>query len=510
MKYLPEIIRVLDRFREPRVETLDASFRSRIREKSYLLYDGIRSGTFANDSIAADVIYKTASTDPRYTTLKGNLKRRLLNSLFHLNLRRAGFSEAGQAAYFVKKRAFLVHTLVTLGARSAAMRLAERNLEISTKFQFIDVAYEMALLLRTNAALYVRPAAYERYDTLVKHFLRLLTEEQIAWEYFDRVNMTLNRFTGGRRRFAETFATYESKLDALLHPESSFTFRLNFYRVKGATLGVSGKHLERIQWMDDACEYLRSVPHLAQRLRFGEFKMQQLDSYLRIGSMQKAEAVATECLDIFQVHTGGRQNFSLQEYRFLIYANTLRFDEATAIYFEVTGHFDFQSQPEVMLERWKIYEYYLHFALIRDGKKSPFQHRFRIDTLLAQTPASGQDKIGMNIALRILQILYLLEDRRLSEIFDRMESLQQYRARYLVAKVTRASSLFLKLMKIMENNSFAFERSKRQGMRYYMQLKTETFDVVDSEQELQILPYTWLWDRVLERLEDLEKTGVSA
>ena len=88
-----------------------------------------------------------------------------------------------------------------------------------------------------------------------------------------------------------------------------------------------------------------------------------------------------------------------------------------------------------------------------------------------------------------------------------MESLEQYRARYLVAKVTRASSLFLKLLKIMENNSFAYERSKRQGMRYYTQLETETFDVVDSEQELQVLPFAWLWDRILERLEDLEKRG---
>jgi hypothetical protein len=507
VKYLPEIIRVLDRFREPRVETLDATFRKKTREKTYLLYKGIRTGDFASDSAAADAIYKTQSTDPRYTTLKGNLKRRLLNSLFHLNLKRVGFSESAQAGYYLKKRSFIVHTLVTLGARSAAMRIAERCLEIATKYNVTDIAYEMALLLRTNAGLYVRQAAYERYDKLVKRFLEMLVAEQIAWEYFDRVNMTSNRFTGGLRRFADEFQEYVARLEKVKSQYSSFSFLLNYYRVKGVALGAAGAHAERIDVMEEAVRYLQSVPHLAQRVRFGEFKMQQVDSYLRIGRLQDAERIANESLDIFSIQRGVRQNFSLQEFRLLIFTNTLRFEEALALYFEVTGHFDFQTMADIVLERWRIYEYYLHYATQRTGAKSPFHHRFNIDSLLALTPAAGRDKVGMNVALRILQILYLLEDGKFAEIFDRMESLMQYRARYLVAKVTRASSLFLKLLKIMENNSFAYERTKRQGARYYHQLKTETFDVVDSEQELQVLPYTWLWDRILERLEQFEKRG---
>ena len=193
------------------------------RERRPLFFIKASTGEFSNDSIAADSIYKTQSTDPRYTTLKGNLKRRLLNSLFHLNLKRVGFSESAQAGYYLKKRSFIVHTLVTLGARAPAMRLAMRRLEIAQKYNVTDIAYEMALLLRTNAGIYVRPAEYERYDKLTKQFLaQSFSAEHVAWEYFDRVNMTVNRFTGGRRKFAEKFGQYAKELE----PPQEFEFLL--------------------------------------------------------------------------------------------------------------------------------------------------------------------------------------------------------------------------------------------------------------------------------------------
>lgn len=511
MRYLPEIIRVLDRFREPRVETLDGSFfRDRKREKAFQLYDGIRSGQFSNDSLAAEALYKTQSTDQRYTTLKGNLKRRLLNTLFHLNLRRVGFSESAQAGYALKKRAFLVHALVTLGARSAAMNLAKRNLELAQHYQVTDIAYEMCVLLRTHAALNTRLALYEHFDELVKKYLRLLREEEAAWECFDRVNMTMNRFTGGRRRFAERFTEYAEKLKTMLSEDSSFAFRMNYYRVLGAAHGASGKHRDRIATMDEACRYLDSVPHLAQRPRYGEFKLQQIDSLLRVGKITEAGILAEEAAEILKKYPGYIQRFSLDEYRLLILMNSLRFNEAIKLYFDVTSHYDFQSLPPSLLERWKIYEYYLHFALQKTGvaADSPFRHRFNVEALIDAVPASGRDKVGMNVALRILQILYLLEDGQFRAIFDRIESLTHYRTRYLVAKVTRASHLFFKLLRVMENTGYESKPARQQGQRYYMQLKTKEFDIVDSEQELQIVPFPWLWEQILDKLEDLERRDI--
>lgn len=510
MRYFPEIIRVLDRFREKRVETLDGAFRRRTEDKGFLLYDGIRSGAFGSDSVAADALYHTRANDTRYTALKARLKNRLLNSLFHLNLRRVGFSESAQAGYTLKKRAFLVHTLVTLGARRAAIALATRNLDIAAKYQVTDIAYEMALLLRTNAGINARSAQYETYDLIVKKHLRDLNDESTAWEYFDRMQIILGRYAGGRRKFAGQFEAYAQQLRSLLRDDSSFTFRLNSYRVIGNALAAGGRHSERIAEMDGALVYLRSIPHLAQPARLAEFKLQQVDSYLRVRRLAEAEKAAEECLTLFNAVTISW--FTLMELRFVIIMNGLRFAEAQNIYHEVTAHSNFQTLPEAMQERWRVYEYYLHYAFLKSGivEPSPLRKRFSTDALLMMVPMAGRDKVGMNVALRVLQILFLLEEGRFKEIFTRMEALNLYRARYLVAKASRASSTFLKMLRIVEVNSFSSARSRRQGMRYYHQLQTATYEIVDSEMEIEILPFTWLWDRIIERLEQIEKTPKAA
>lgn len=53
MKYFPEIIRILENFRERRTDTVDTDFRAQTENKEFLLYDGIRSGKFPNDNEAA-------------------------------------------------------------------------------------------------------------------------------------------------------------------------------------------------------------------------------------------------------------------------------------------------------------------------------------------------------------------------------------------------------------------------------------------------------------------------
>src|SRR5580704_1279030 len=120
MKYLPELIRILDRFREKHIETIDSGFRERKENKEFQLYDGIKTGVFHNDSEAADTLYQVQPSAPKYSTLKNRLKIRLLNSLFHLNWKRAGFSESAQAYYTCRKHSFMVHVLVALGARRVA------------------------------------------------------------------------------------------------------------------------------------------------------------------------------------------------------------------------------------------------------------------------------------------------------------------------------------------------------------------------------------------------------
>jgi tetratricopeptide (TPR) repeat protein len=508
MKYFAEIIRILDRFREPRIETVDGTFRSRKEDKSYRLYEGIRNGTFKHDSAAAASLYEADVTDTRYSSLKNRLNTRLLNSLFHLDLKRAGFSESAQAYYTVQKRAFLARMLIFLGARSAGIKMAERMLDLSQRYHFIEVTLEMALLIRIHAGVIGNVSMYEEYDRLLKKTLRIFEAECISWEFFGRAQLIFMRQAGSKRQHLDEFEGYVEQLKAMLNDDSSFTFRLNYYRLLSRSLGVSGKFREHIAACDEAISYLRGVPHLAQNIRLGEFSLQKLDSYTAIHDYEMAEETAKECAALFGY--GSNNWFAFAESNFLLYMNMLDFSRSNEFYLEVTQHKRFALQSEIYKEHWMIFELYLHYAMRRmpEYETMEFRKRFDLGKLLAVMPVAAKDKHGLNVALLIMQVLSMLDARNFDGINSRIEALGTYRSRYLTAGANKRSGLFFKLLRIMENNSFSYTLCLKKGERYYQELLMERDEAVDIEQELQILPYEWLWQRVLEKLKEYEGRSI--
>lgn len=159
-----------------------------------------------------DELYEVPPTDTRYSSMKSRLKVRMLNSLFHLNLRRAGFSRAGQAFYAAHRGALVVSVLIFLGARRAAKHIAEKTLRIAEQFSLTDVAMDMAIRLRSNAGATARPGEFDHYDQLVKQFFRSYEEELLSMEYYNRIFMILWRHPGDFSKFAEQFEAYKIRI----------------------------------------------------------------------------------------------------------------------------------------------------------------------------------------------------------------------------------------------------------------------------------------------------------
>src|ERR1700733_1916839 len=343
MKYFPEIIRILDRFREKRIETIDHSFRDRKESKEFQLYEGIRSGLFHNDSEAADTLYEVPPTAAKYSTLKNRLKIRLLNSLFHLNLKRAGFSDAAQAFYLARKQAFMVHILIALGGRRAAKLMAERTLELAQEFALTDVALAMARELRQNAAYSGKMHEYEQYNTLLKQLLHAYEAELLSVEYQERMISVLNRQSTARPKIAAEFESYSSKLAEMLHDGSTYNFRSNYYRVQAMAAEASGNHTMRITGAREAIKYLESVPQLLQKERLGDFWRSQLESYTSVRKFDDAFNAANECASLYD--PGSNSWFGYAEPYFVLLLNTLRFKDASEFFSEVTSNTRYAAQP---------------------------------------------------------------------------------------------------------------------------------------------------------------------
>ena len=258
---------------------------------------------------------------------------------------------------------------------------------------------------------------------------------------------------------------------------------------------------------DDALKFLASKPRLSFTVRVGEFALKQLHCYLLLNDYEQGFATVQHCSTLFP--KGSNNWFVYNEHSFLLAMNTQHFIEAEGIYKEVVEHPRFESLAEQRKEKWRIFELYLKYALLSipaaqaiTGAERP---QVRIKTFLRSVPNYARDKRGLNISILVLQILYLLESEDFDGIINRMESLRTYRTRYLKSSSNRQSAIFFKLLQVMENNSFSYKLTREKSKKYYDRLLETTVDSTDTSEGIQILPFDWLWEHILDRLKEIEE-----
>lgn len=506
MKYFSEIIRILEQFHEPRIETVDREFRARKESKEFQLYDGVGSGLFPNDTAAAGSLYEHARSDaPKYSTLKNRLKVRMLNSIFHLNLKRAGFSDAAQAFYIAHRRQFMVNMLIGLGARNAARKMAETTLDLATRFELTNIALEMARVLRQYAGNTGQIKKFDFYNNLLRQLQDKYMEELRSAEYFERIVMIFNRKVGGRSRYTREFDGYRAELQGLLKETSSYNFRLNYHRVQARASAAMGNHAEVIEGAQAGLQFLDSVPQLLQKERKGDFWFYQFQSYLGAHEYEQAAKAASECAVYY--NAGSNNWFTFAWAKFLLLMNTLQIKEANELFNEVTTHARFAAQSEIYREDWEIFRFYLIHTLqtLPNYESKLHPQKFNFELFKRKVEEARKDKEGMNVLLRLAHIIHLVEAGRYDECDNAVKALDDYRRRNIQARMTPRSSLFMQLLRTMVKYSYSHKACRSNGRKTYERLLTEKFEIVNTEQEIQVLPWTWLWDRLIEQMKTNEE-----
>ncbi|HET6400777.1 MAG TPA: hypothetical protein VFH95_05190 [Candidatus Kapabacteria bacterium] len=506
MKYFPELVRILELFHEPRIETVDREFRARKKSREFQLYDGIGKGLFPNDTAAAGTLYEHARPDaPKYSSLKNRLKVRMLNSLFHLNLKRAGFSDAAQAFYIAHRRQFMVNMLTALGASQAARRMAETTLEIATQFELTGIALEMARILRRYASDMGQIKKFEKYNKLLRELEVKYMDELRSVEYFERISAIFRRKAGGRSRYTEEFEGYKSELENMLKDTSSYNFRLNYHRVHALASDAAGQHTEVIEGSQAALQFLDSVPRLLMKERKADFWLYQFRSSLDAQDFDGARHAADECVAYYNIGSNNWFIYALS--KFLLLMNTLQIKEANDFFTEVTTHERFAVQAEITKEHWEIFRFYLLLALktLPDYDSALHPQKFNFALFEWKLIEARKDKEGMNVLVRFAHILHLVETGKYDECDNAVKALDDYRRRHVQASMTPRSSLFMQLLRMMVRYSYSHKACLAHSRKTYERLKTEKFEIVSSEQETQLLPYPWLWDWLIERMKANEE-----
>jgi hypothetical protein len=161
----------------------------------------------------------------------------------------------------------------------------------------------------------------------------------------------------------------------------------------------------------------------------------------------------------------------------------------------------FERLPENIKEIWSVLGAYLAFLDLTIRINRNESGAFRLGKFLNEMPFYSKDKRGLNIAILIIQFLFLLHKRKYSDLIDRADALKQYCYRYLRKDDTFRSHCFIRMLLQIPRADFNRIRTERYAEPYVKKLKSVPLRVSEQSIEVEVIPYDDLWEMTLELLD---------
>ncbi len=439
----------------------------------------------------------TAANVRALQRLQSRVRTKLLNQLY--------FLDHSDPRHLVSRRyelecLDLLHKVSILYAEreyKLSERLMLRCLRLAEQGEFTQYAVQSARLLRNLYAEQKQPIAYKKVNKVLLHAQQVLAWEDEAEQLFTETLLALNGTVAARRAVLVLLPGRMAQLDALHRRAGSFTTYNTGYRTRLAYEELRGNYQEIIRVTAAASRRLRDGKLNARRfdIRFNHFM--SIYAYLR--SRQPAQGLRLAGEYVRDFHPSSSNWFYFQEQHVLLALHAQQYERAQELLNIITKNPAYISQREAALQRWDLYKSYIEFVLPPQRAASTRQRQMAQWVL--QLPEYSRDKLGHNVAMLVLQVLYFLRERNLEAVLVRLERLRKYQQRHLYEPTTLRSRLFLRLLQVIVEKNFDPAKAAERGKTMEQQLR-DTPPPGNAFAEVEIIPYEHLWELVLSLLRE--------
>lgn len=505
MKTLIEISKIVTKKRISKIEIFDKSLLNKKESKFNEFYEGLIQEKFKTDEEAAKVLYDATPLDDKYRQLKSRFSKRLLNTLFFLDANDPSFSDYHSAYYTCNKNWSLIRILLGSGARNSAVKIASKTITVAQQYRFSDIILNCARILMSNASLVGDEKEYDEYAAMTKKSMRDLEYEISAEEMYQRLTIYFATSAGVNHELGAKADIYLKDVRELCEKSDSYVLHFTMHQINILSYQLKGDYKNTLEACEAAEAYLNANKPFNQKVRHATLALIKISCYLQLRDYENGKKNAEKCLDLFQ--EGSNNWFVFLEYYFLLAMHTENYINAAGIFLKVVNHIRFPFTNEDRQEKWKIFEAYLNYIfetenLNKDLLTDANRRKFRLLKFLNEVPHFTKDKKGYNVAILVIQVLYMLEKGDYGGIINRSEAISVYCSRYLRKDDAYRSSCFLKMLLTMEKEDFKYERTKQMALKYQRKLVEGDPEGNDHVNEWEIIPYETLWDKVLNRLKN--------
>ncbi len=157
-------------------------------------------------------------------------------------------------------------------------------------------------------------------------------------------------------------------------------------------------------------------------------------------------------------------------------------------------------------EQWLIKKGYLHLLVELGAIENPTEEfesitNYRFKKLLEKIEIYSKDKTGLNASLRIFEMCYYIARKQYDLVIDRMEPVKLYAYKYLKNDEHLRLRVFLRFIDVCIKQNFNTKAIRRHAKPLHKKLMENEQELHDSIIEAEVIPLEFLWDQILEFLE---------
>lgn len=466
------------------------------------LFDGILRGDIQRDEDARLLLGEGGEEFPHLASLKNKLKDRLLDTVFLLDFKEAGFSNRQKAFYECYKRWASAMILLIKGARNSGIDVLEKLLRHAMRFEFTELTLDILRVLRLQYA--TVEGDFKKYDAIRQQFSRFETLwmlESKAERYYTDMMINYTQSKSTKMDISDMARQFHDELRPAMAEYDSFKLHL-FGRLIELTIHSSvNDYNQTARICEEAIAFFDRKDY-DSGLPLQVFYYNLLVCYLQLRAFEKGQAIVEKSENLFE--EGTFNWFKIQELFFLLSMHTRHYERAFQTYWNTVHQSRFNDQADHVKEMWRIYQAYLHYLVKVQRLTLPEEgaaDNFRLSKFMNNIPLYSKDKRGMNISILIIQILFALAERKYEQTADRMESVNKYCSRYLKANDTFRSNCFIKMLLLIPEGNFHRENVGRKTAKLLNMLEDVPIEVANQTYEVEIIPYEHLWEMAIGTLD---------
>lgn len=479
------------------------------KSKLLALWDGIAKGKFSTDEAAAKALYDESFEGSKYRKLKSDLRDRLLDAVLEINGNQKSYSDYQKAYYECHRQWTVVRILTGQNANGAALTVATRLLRQVEKYDFTLLAMDIASYLRTQYGLRESNDRKfrEAHEVFERHRITYDAENQAEALYTTLVVRYVNN-RSAQTDVSRLATEYWEQICPYMQRHATYKLQMYGYMIGLMRHTAANDHAQALLACNEAIHFFKRRVY-EPRVPLQIFYYQSLICNIQLRQFEEGQASADYCLKIMQ--EGTFNWFKYRELYLQLSLHTGEFEQASTILYETLHHVRFEFLPENVKEIWRIFEAFVQYLiLVGKAPPRPNRQRFKLAKFINDTPIFSKDKSGINIAIIVVKLLLMLQERRFAQVLDEVEAVEQYCYRHLRGDSAQRSYFFLKMLMHIPTSGFDPVQSASRAERYLQKLRETPLQVANQTHEIEVVPYEILWDMTIDSLSAFKKVAMSA